>query len=91
MASVLLACSATCVSISAISDTVTKRDHCQFVQWWAQKATYIVAVTQLPETSWHILEDGYPPSIYQEITEIKREAYHDLDALRQRIDAACAK
>lgn len=72
---------------SAQSDYET----CGFVLGWASRAMHIAHHIQLPADRWIITEDGYEPDEYAAILRIKREAYTDVRALRQRVDIACAK
>lgn len=62
---------------------------CEFVTAWANQAWHISHTLGLPEDRWHITEDGYPKPIFDMILEIKREAYHDVPALRTRVELAC--
>lgn len=62
---------------------------CQFVLSWANQAYHISHTIGLEEDKWHITDDGYPDAVYKMILEIKREAYHDLPALRNRVEMAC--
>ena len=72
---------------SPVFPEVTPR--CYFIRWWIAKAEYIRDIAELPESKWHILEGGYPPEIYDEIINIKREVYNDSKALKRRLSAAC--
>lgn len=64
---------------------------CNFVRAWANQAFHISHALGLEEDRWLISEDGYDPPTYQLILDIKHEAYHDLAALRRRVEMACAE
>lgn len=64
---------------------------CAFVSWWANKAFHISRTIGLDEEKWTITEEGFEPAAYAIIMQIKHEAYHDLDALRERVETVCAE
>lgn len=86
----ILLIAAFAASIAHAQDIPPEQD-CQFVSWWANKAFHISHTIGLEEEKWTIVEEGYPPDVYAIITQIKREAYHDLDALRKRVKTVCAE
>lgn len=66
------------------------QERCQFVAWWANKAYHISHTIGLAEDRWMITEDGFTKEGYALIMQIKHEAYHDVPALRRRVESACA-
>ena len=73
----------------AFAQTLPPEQDCNFVSWWANKAFHISHTIGLEEDKWTIVEDGFPPEVYAVIIKIKEEAYHDMDALRRWVEAAC--
>lgn len=63
---------------------------CKFVLFWANKAFHISHTIGLEEDKWTITEEGFLPDVYAVIKQIKHEAYHDVNALRKRVETVCA-
>lgn len=63
-------------------------ESCRFVLGWASQAFHIAKKIELDEENWRITEDGFEPDEYAAIMQIKHEAYHDLPALKRRVDMA---
>lgn len=64
---------------------------CNFVRAWASQAYNIAIALGVPEERWLITNEGYDEATFAMILDIKREAYHDLTALRHRVEMACAE
>lgn len=86
-----LICIAALAARMAHGQTLDPANDCQFVVAWANKAYHISHTIGLEEERWTITEHGFPPEVYAVITAIKREAYHDLPALRKRVETVCAE
>lgn len=65
--------------------------NCQLVAAWANQAFHISHTIGLEEEKWTIVEAEYPADVYAVIKQIKHEAYHDLAALRKRVETVCAE
>lgn len=65
-------------------------ESCKFVLPWANQAYHISHLIGLEEEKWIISGDGSTLEEYATILAIKREAYHDVPALRRRVETACA-
>lgn len=76
--------------IPVVSFAEDMSKECSFVATWANRAYHFSHTIGLEENSFHIENNGWTPEEYDVITQIKKEAYHDLDALRKRVEAACA-
>lgn len=87
----LALCLCLLTSAFALAEQVSPEQDCKFVAWWANKAFHISHTIGLEEEKWTIAEEGFPPEVYAVINQIKREAYHDLPALRARVEAVCAE
>lgn len=62
---------------------------CLFVSRYAMLAVNLAQVQQMPEENWSFIEDGFTPDELTTLKQIKREAWHDIDALYKRVEAAC--
>ena len=67
------------------------KEECIFVRDWANIAFHISHSIGLEEQKWLISQDDISDEKFAIILEIKREAYHDLPALRSRVEAACGQ
>ena len=67
------------------------KEDCIFVRDWANIAFHISHSIGLEEPKWLISQDDISDEKFAIIMEIKREAYHDLPALRSRVEAACGQ
>ena len=67
------------------------KEDCIFVRDWANIAFHISHSIGLEEQKWLISQDDISDERFAIILEIKREAYHDLPALRSRVEAACGQ
>ena len=84
-------CIAALAARSALAGDLPPDQDCHLVSWWANKAFHISHTIGLDEDKWTIAEEGFPPDVYKVISAIKQEAYHDLPALRKRVETACAE
>ena len=75
--------------ISSIAQDL--KEECIFVRDWANIAFHISHSIGLEEQKWLISQDDISDEKFATILEIKREAYHDLPALRSRVEAACGQ
>lgn len=65
------------------------KEECIFVRDWANIAFHIARSIGLEESKWMISQDDISDEKFAIILEIKREAYHDLSALRERVQNVC--
>jgi hypothetical protein len=65
------------------------KEECVFVRNWANMAFHIARSIGLEEQKWLISQDDISDERFAIILEIKKEAYHDLPALRSRVEKAC--
>lgn len=76
---------------AALAEEDPKWMECGYVSGMAGWLYQRARVDELPEDRLHIDDSMRTPEEHAFVLQMKHEAYHDLSALKARVESACAK